>query len=205
MDRDHDVPVGGLVAAVDDRVGHPLVEDEHRALARMHRHRHVDEGGDLAGPCACARDHEARGDARQASRSLVVQRRRHDPVAVALHSHEPLVRPCVAPVDAGVGEVGFDELPGLHGAVRQPEDAADARVEGGLASERLGDRDLLAVDVGRDAGGREALDVVVGVVRRCDEEPAGVLDAGRCDATEDPVLGDALAGGERVLGDVTAA
>ena len=37
VDRDHDVAVVGRVAAVDDGIGHPLVEDEHRALAGRHR------------------------------------------------------------------------------------------------------------------------------------------------------------------------
>src|SRR5450759_2641077 len=41
VDGDHDVAVGGLVAAVDHRVGHALVEDEHRALAGVHRDRHA--------------------------------------------------------------------------------------------------------------------------------------------------------------------
>src|ERR1700690_525892 len=91
-----------------------------------------------------------------------------------------------------IRDVRLDELPGLHGAVRQLEGAPDGRVQGRLAPQRLGDRDLLAIDVGRCTGRREGRDVVVGVGRGGDEEATGVLDAGRRDVAEDAVLGDAL-------------
>ena len=106
---------------------------------------------------------------------------------------------------ARVGDVGLDELPRLHGAIGQLEGAADARIERRLAPERLGDRDLLAVDVGGVACRLEAGDVVVRILGRGDEQAARVLDARGGDPPQDAVLGDALARSERVLGDVAAA
>ena len=170
----------------------------------MHGDGHVDHGGDLAGPGTRARDDEARRDARQAARALVAQRRRDDPLALALHLHESLVRPRVAAERPRIRDVRLDELPGLHGAVRQLEGAPDGGVQGRLAPQRLGDRDLLAIDVGRGAGRGEGRDVVVGVGRGGDEVAAGILDAGRRDAAEDAVLGDALLRREPVLGHVPA-
>ena len=205
VDGHHDVAVRGLVAAVDHRVGHALVVDEHRALAGVHRDGHVDHRRDLPGPGTRTRDDEPGRDARQAPGVLVADGCRDDPVTVALHRHEPLVGHGLAAAGARVRDVRFDEVPRLDGAIRQLEDAADAGVEGRLAPQRLLDRDLLAVDVGGKAGRRKRIDVVVGIVRRGDEEASRVLDAGRCDATEDAVLRDALARGERVLGDVSAA
>src|SRR5664280_1727599 len=193
VDGDHDVAVGRLVAAIDHRVGHALVEDEHRALARVHRHGEVHHRGDLARPGTRARDHEAGRDARHASRSLVAERRRHDPAAVAFHAHQALIGPGVAAVNARVGDVGFDELPWLHGAIRQLEGAADARIERRLAPERLGDRDLLAVHVGGVACRLEAGDVVIRILGRGDEQAARVLDARGGDPPQDAVLGDAFA------------
>jgi len=59
---------------------------------------------------------------------------------LALHLHESLVRPRVAAERPRIRDVRLDELPGLHGAVRQLEGAPDGRVQGRLAPQRLGDR-----------------------------------------------------------------
>ncbi len=82
----HDVAVGGLVAAVDDRVGHALVVDEHRALAGVHRDGHADHRGNLPGPGARARDDEPGRDAGRAPGALVADGRRDDPLALCAPS-----------------------------------------------------------------------------------------------------------------------
>ena len=80
----------------------------------------------------------------------------------------------------------------VGGTVRHLEDAADARVEQRLAAQGLLERNLLARDAGLGAGGEEAVGIVAFVLRRHDEEAAGVLDAMGVGAAQDAVLLDAL-------------
>ena len=85
------------------------------------------------------------------------------------------------------------------------EGAADRWVQGRLPPEEFPDGSLLARDAGFDAGRCEPVGVVLGVVRGRDEQASGVLDAGRRDPSQHPVLDDALASGQRVLDDVATA
>ena len=113
-------------------------------------------------------------------------------------------------VDGGDRVVGEDPAAALLDAVAHrphglPDVDVGVRAPGrrvrscgfsrGSAAQRLGDRDLLAVDAGVRAALREAIGVGGVVPRRGDEQAAGVLDAVGGDAPQDPVLADALLGG----------
>ena len=199
VDGDHDVAVGRAVAAVDHRVGHPVVVDQHRALAGRHLDADVGEGRDLARPGARRGDHELGPDPRDRAGLLVAQRHLGDPVPLDLHADDALVGERLAAVPASVGEHRVDQHPRLDGAVRDAEGAADLRVERRLPGQEVRDLDLVAVHAAGVAVVGERLDVVVGVVGRRDEVAAGVLDARRRDPPQHAVLVDALAGGELVL------
>jgi hypothetical protein len=71
VDRNHDVAVARSMAAIDHRIGHALVEDQHRALAGRHRKPGPGQRCDPAGPRAGGGDHEPRRDSRHRTRSLV--------------------------------------------------------------------------------------------------------------------------------------
>ena len=145
MDRDHDVAVGGPVAAVDHRVGHAVVVDQHRALAGRHLDRHAGERGDLARPGAGRGDHEFGPHPRHRAGALVAEGHLGDPAPACLHAHDAVVRERVAAAAAGVPDRGLDQLPRLDGAVRHAERAADLRVERGLPRQEVRHPDLLEV------------------------------------------------------------
>ena len=98
-----------------------------------------------------------------------------------------------------------DRLPRVDARVRHRERAADAGVQPRLAAQRLGDVDLLGRQAGRAAARHEPIAVGRVVVRRGDEQAAGVLDRMRDDPAQDRVLGDALLGRHRILDHVAAA
>ena len=81
VDGHHDVAVVGPVTAVDHRVGHPLVEHEHRAFARRHRQMDARETGDQPGPRARGRNDDPRQDGRHTAAPLVDDLRAEDPAA----------------------------------------------------------------------------------------------------------------------------
>ncbi len=206
VDRHHDVAVGRAVAAIDDRIGHPLVEDEHRALAGRHRELDPRKRGHAARPRTRGGDDESRRDAGDGAAPPVSEIDRDDPLAGGqLHGDRAVIRPDQGTSRARVGDGSFDQLPRLQRAVGDAEGAADGGVERRFAAEEVGDIDVFAGDARGDARRGEPIEVLLGIVRRRDEVAAGILDAGRGDPPQDPVLGDALAGGGGVLDDVPAA
>ena len=205
VDRDHDVAVARPVAAVDDRVGHALVEDEHRALAR--RHCQVDPGQarHLPGPGPRRGDHGPERHPVDRPAAHIRDLGRQQTPAGSLEADEPVVRPGLAAPIPCVGQVGFDQLPRLQRPVRHLESTPDRRVERRLPSQEVPHGHFLARHAAGRAGIGERRHVLVGVVRGSHEVAAGVLDAGGCDPAQDAVFVNALAGRQGVLGDVASA
>ena len=197
-------PSAGM-AAVDAGIGHALVEDQHGPFAGCHRQRDPGHGRYLAGPRARGRDHEARRDVGERSAPLVAKLRADDAVALAIETHESLIRKRLAAVGARIGDVGGDELPWLQRRVRHPECALDGGRHGRFPAQQFRGRDLLTGDAARLARDRELLCVVVRIVERGHEVAACVLDAGRRDPAQDAVLLDAFARRAWVLHDIAAA
>ena len=148
-------PSAGLVAAVDDRVGHAVVVDEHRALAGRHLHVHAGMGGDLTRPGARCGDHELRPDLGHRAVALVAQRGGDDPAALAIEADDPLVAERLGAVEARVRQRRLDELPRLDRPVRHAEGPPDLPVERGLLREQVRDLHLVAVHAARVAVVRE--------------------------------------------------
>ena len=188
-------PSPGGLAAVDHRGHQPVVHRDHDPLARHHGHaRAAGHVGDLAGPDPAGVDDERGLDAHLVPATVVPRERAHGPVAVAQDLGDPVIGEDAGAVLLGRSRVAPQQLPGIDRGVGHLEGARDARVDPGLAGQRLGDRDLLH----RHAGGRAAREEPVGVVgvvgRRGDEEAAGVLDRLAGDAAQDDVLLGALGG-----------
>ena len=202
VDRDHDVAIAWSMAAVDDRVGHALVEDEHRALARGHRQLDPGQARNLPGP-GTRRGHEST-ERHSADRpgADVRDLGREQPLARSVEPDQSVVGTGLATPTPRVGQVGLDQLPRLHGRVRHTEGTPNRRVEGRLPAQEVPHGHLLARHAAGRAGARKVGQVVVGVARGGHEVTAGVLDAGGCDPAQDAILVDALAGGQRVLGDI---
>ena len=125
VNRHHDVAVARDVAAVDDRVGHTLVVDQHRSLARRHVEPDAGERGNAPGPCSRGRHHEAGGDAVDRAGPDVGDGHRADEGAVALDLDDLPIRQSPAVAVLGVAQVGFDQLPRLERRVGNAERPSD--------------------------------------------------------------------------------
>src|SRR5439155_5829410 len=98
-----------------------------------------------------------------------------------------------------------DELPGVEVGVRDGEGARDPRFEPRFLPKRLGNRDLFDGEARLLAAPQEVVAIGRVVPRRRDEQATGVPDAVGRDPPHDRVLDHALAGGNRILDDVTPA
>ena len=131
-DRDHDVPVGRLVAAVDHRIGHALVEHEHRALAGRHRELCPGHCRDLPAPRTGGRHHLAGHHAVLGAAADVDDPCGQQPLARAVEPDDAVVRQRCASERRGIGHVALDQRPRLDRCVRNGEGAPDPRVEVGI-------------------------------------------------------------------------
>ena len=103
VDGDHDVAVAGLVTAVDDRVRHTLVVDEHHALAGPHLELYTGQGRNLTCPRAGRRHHEPDGDLGRRAGAFVTNGRGHYPLPCLFKCDDAVVGPGLAAVSPGVG------------------------------------------------------------------------------------------------------
>jgi hypothetical protein len=206
VDRHQNVPVAGGRQAVHHRRRQSTVEDEHRALARAHGEPRAGESRHLAGPRTGGRHDGPAGD-----RPLLAGARisdadcGHGAGGRALEPDHLVVAQRGSPMLPGASQVGIDELPRLERGVGDAVCGADLAREKRLGSEQRIERDRLRLDTGRGAGGRKAVEVVVGVVGCRDEVAAGRLDGGRRDPAQHGVLLGAVARGDRVGLDVSGA
>ena len=105
----------------------------------------------------------------------------------------------------GRAHVAPHELPGIDGRVGHGECALDARVQPGLAPQRLVDGHFMYRHTGAPAAGQEAVTESGIIPRRRDKKAAGVFDAVGRDFAEDAVLVDAFDRGRWVLDRVASA
>ena len=205
-DRNDDVAVGGHLAAVDHRVHQPVVHRDHDPPARHDvdplDSRHL---RDASGPCAGSADRDPRVDVDLLAGEVVAQTRTADVIAVAMDRDRLVVGEHPRAALARSRGQRPDQKPRVDAAVRHAERPRDAGIQPRLLTAGLRRIDLLAGDARIAAPLGEAVGVVGVVERRRDEEPAGVLDAGRGDPSDDPVLVSALLGGVGILDRVTAA
>jgi hypothetical protein len=123
---------------------------------------------------------------------LVAQPRAGHRVALDEEVDHPVVGEDAGAVGCRAARQRPHGLPAVDRGVVHRERALDAGVQTRLHPQRLGDVDLLAGQVRLAAALEEPVAVLRVVVRRDDEQPAGVLDAVRDDAAQDRVLLDAL-------------
>ena len=202
MDRDHDVAVAGRVAAIDARIGHPLVVDEHRALARRHRELDAGQAGDAPGPRPrCRYDHFGATRSTVPDRMSAIERPRYG------RRSAPCRRPggSRASLPRARARQGCRPIaPRLDGGVRDAEGAPDAGfIAGSAAARRRPALPRTERPMRRSARGTPR--------RSPRGRPGSRRTARRCprcttgDPPQDAVLVDALARRDRVLRHVTGA